>query len=546
MIAAQYFNEPDVVRELCSIPQFEQDLIPNSANTRLVFCQDTEAGVGIYFCDTDGGKPQLLCEQKEKGNHYRRFSMLGWAPDDSLFACAWPENTQDQEFILIFDGLTGQLLSKLEADQSFEQFTWLSSGSFAYSAGGTSVRVVIKQADGSWVHKRYFENVATNMDNFVAFSPDSVAWHDGNAIWLFNLDSGSSEKVWEATNQLVEFTIARDSGGFLLNCSDDLGQYLSWFDLQDKRTVDLGRISDQQNYIRNAIWNGHGSSYAYLTNDLAGSAFCIKTAEMTTPITITWRGGVHNLTLNGNQLFFTGNPEDQPPGIWEYDIQFKTFKCIVPSTSGPPGNRIGSPPMCQMMTNSLGEQRFYHLWGPPHVSPNKKYPVLLAQELNYWFPCFQVAADSGYYVAVVDRPFFNTWDGNPEHSWVEDVSGLYEVAMRNPNVDTNRVYLYACSRETSFLSQLMNERPSLAKGAILFSPTGLPDASALQNKRILIVDGKLDGDASQRFSEFQDRAAQEGNNVTLLLQDNAGHISASGTTLCNQARLFAKFISDYK
>lgn len=546
-MAAQFFDEPDIVRELCSVPQFEQDLTPNHANTRLVFCQDTEEGIGIYYCDTAGGKPQLLCVQKEKGNRGRRFTMLGWTPDDSLFACAWPENTQDKEFILIFGGLTGRLLSKIEADQSLGQFAWLSTDSFAYSTAGTSVRVVMKQADGSWAHKRYFPNVATKMDNFVAISPDSVAWRDGDGIWSLNVDSGSTGKIWEATtNHLVEFTAVTDGSGLLLNCSDDIGQYLLWLDLQDKHIVDLGRISDQQNFVRGAVWTGRGTGYACLTNDLAGSAFCIKTAEMEKPILIPWKGGVHNLTLSGKQLFFTGNPDGQTPGILEYDIEANSFRCIVSSAGGLLNNNVGNSPVCQLMTNSLGEKRFYHLWTPPHVPPDKKHPILLAQELNYWFPCFQMAADSGYYVAVVDRPFFNTWDGNPEQSWVEDVGSLYKIMARNPNVDANRVYLYACSRETSFLSQLMNDRPSLAKGAILFSPTGLPDASALQNKRILIVDGRLDGDAEKRLSEFQDQASQAGNSITLLLEDDAGHIFASGASVRNQTRQFAQFILDYK
>jgi hypothetical protein len=546
VMATQYFNEPRIVRELCSVPQFEQDLIPNSANTRLVFCQDTEEGVGIYFCDTDGGKPRLLCEQKEKGFRGRRFTMLGWSPDDSLFACAFPENKKDQELILIFDGRTGKLLDKVVPDQSFNQFGWLSTDSFAYSTR-TSVRVVTKQANGSWAHKRYFENVATNMDNFTAISANSVAWRDDNGIWLFNFGSGSSEKIWEAaTNRLVEFTHAKGVNEFLLNCSDDAGQYLLWFNLQNKRTFNLGRIGDQQDYIRNAYWNGHGSSYAFLTNDLAGSAFCIKTEEMATPITIPWHGGVHNVTLSGGQLFFSGNPNDQPPGIWEYDIKSQTFNCIVPSTIGPLMNGLGVSPSCGVMTNSLGEQRFYHLWSPPDVSPNQKYPVLLVQELNLWYPYFQIAAHSGFYVAVVDRPFFHTWNGVHERTWVEDISRLYEIVAHNPHIDTNRVYLHAISAENFFLSQLMNDRPLLAKGAILFSPSALPDPSILQNKRILIVDGKADGNAMKRLPEFQDRAAAKGNDVTLFLQDYAGHTPASATTERNRARQFAKFILDHQ
>jgi len=175
--------------------------------------------------------------------------------------------------------------------------------------------------------------------------------------------------------------------------------------------------------------------------------------------------------------------------------------------------------------------------------PNHKYPVLLAQELNTWFPCFQIAAQTGFYVAVVDRPFFNTWGGEPENTWIEDVSRLYEIMSQNPNIDTNRVYLYACSRETCFLSQLMNDRPTLANGAILFSPTALPEVSSLQNKHILIVDGKLDGNGINRLHEFQDRAAEKGNAITLLLQNDTSHIPASGAVEHDRAREFAKFMS---
>ncbi len=389
VVAARHLKEPPVVRELCAVRQFEQDLTPNHANTRLVFCEDTEDGVGIYLCDTDGGKPRLLCEQKEKGIRGRRFSMLGWASDNSLFACAWPDNAHNQEFILIFDGRTGKLLDKIGADPSLEQLAWLSPGTFAYSAAGTSVRMVMRQGDGSWVHKRYFGNVATNLDNFVAASADSVAWRDGNAIWRLNLDAGKPEKIWEATtNRLVEFTTATDVSGFLLNCSDALGQYLLWFDPQDKSAAGYERISNQQNYIRNVVWLDHGTSYAYLINVSAGTAFCIKTGQMEKPVTVPWNGGVRNLTLNGDRLFFAGNPDGQTPGIWEYDIAFKTFKLIASSVGSPPNDSLGNPPVCHPMTNSFGEQRFYHLWTPPHVSPNNKYPLLLAQELNSWFACF--------------------------------------------------------------------------------------------------------------------------------------------------------------
>ena len=188
----------------------------------------------------------------------------------------------------------------------------------------------MKQSNGEWVHKQYFENVAINMNNFTAVSPNTVAWRDDVGISSLDLNSGSSEKIWDATtNQLVDLTYSRPASVFLLNCSDDEGQYLVWLNLRDKHTFDLGRIGNRQNFIRKAVWNSRGSSYAYLTNDLAGSAFCIKTAEMATPITVPWQGGVRSFTLNNEKLFFSGNLDDHTPGIWEYDIKSQVFKCVV-------------------------------------------------------------------------------------------------------------------------------------------------------------------------------------------------------------------------
>lgn len=546
VVFTQWLKEPQLLREFGSVRQFEQDVIPNSANTRLVFCQDTEDGVGIYYCDTTGGKPRLLCEQKEKGHSWKRFTMLGWAPDDSLFACGFPDNNRNQELILIFDGRTGEPVAQVVVDENLYQLAWLADDAFAYSSR-TCVRVVTRQANGSWVHTRYFQDVAASIEDFTTVSASSVAWRDGGGIWLFDFASASAERIWEATtNRLMEFAYASDANEFLLNCSDEEGQYLLRLRLGDKRATMLGRIGSQPDYIRNAVWSrsAHGASYAYLANDPAGSAFYIKTGGSATPTAIPWHGGVRSFTLSGGQLFFSGYPDNQAPGIWRYDLGSETLNCIVPSTSGPCKNNLGRPATVAAMTNSFGEQRFYHLWTPRHVAPNQKHPLLLAQELNTWFPCFQVAAHCGCFVAVVDRPFWHTWNGHHERTWVEDVGCLYEIMAHNPNVDTNRVYLYACSAETFYLSRLIADRPHLAKGAILFSPSELPDLSGLQGKRILILDGTADSDATKRLPEFQDRAAAQGNEITLFFQDGAGHMVASGAAERNRASLLYQFLSD--
>ena len=540
LVAAQYFGQQKT-RQLASILQFEQDLSPNSANTRLVYCQDTEQGVGIYFCDTAGGKPNLLCEQKEKGHSWKRFTMLGWSPDDSLFAVAYPDMTQDKEMILIFNGNTGEPAGKVGTDQNLEHMVWLSNDSFAYCTK-KDVGVVVSEGKNQWKHKRFFTGVGANLDSFTAVSANAVAWRDSGAIWLFDLTTGLPKKIWQANrNDLVEFTYSKPAGEFLLNCRDGLGQHLLRYNATETNIIDAGRIGPWYGYVHKATWDGQGTAYAYLTNDLGVSVLCAKTADNASPVNVTWHGGAQSLVLNGQHLYFQGNPDDEAPGIWDYDLKSQAFRLVIASSDDPGKKIIGLMPTFGVFTNSVGEQRFYHLWAPAHVSAGKKYPLLLAQELNTWFPAYQIAADNGFYVAVVDRPFSHVWNEPHRRTTTEDVDAIYHIMVVNPNIDTNRLYLYACSWETIYLSGAIKANPGRWKGAIMFTPINLPDRPLLTDKSIMVVDGMVDADMATKLPIFQDETAREGGVVTLYIQNNAGHDAAAGATERTRFAQLAKF-----
>jgi hypothetical protein len=540
-MALTYVSGGRQALQLSGVLEFKQDLWLNRSNTSLVFCQDTAEGVGIYFCKVAEGKSQLLGEQKEKGRRGRRFTMLGWSPDESLFACAVPDDERDGELILFFNGQTGAMESQLDVDIGLTQFAWLANDAFAY-ATATSVRIVAREAAQTWVHRRYIPNVATNLRDFVAVSANTVAWQDNNSVFLLDLTTSKARKIWEATtNQLVQLTYVRGADEFLLNCRDATGQQLLRLRPGDGRVSCLGLINTQGDYVRNAYWNGQGSSYVFLTNTAAGSALCIKTPERAAPIIVPWQGGANRPKLSGRQVFFHGFQDGDIPGIWSYDLQSERFKCVFSSNNSLKKGLIRSS-MTGVLTNRLGEQRTYHVTEPANAATGKKYPVLLAQELNIWFAPFHIASREGFIVAVVDRPYSHTWDGDMQHTWAEDVAKLYEVIARHPHADTNRIYLYGCSRDTAGLSQLMAEQPALAKGLIFFSPTALPNPGVLSDKSILIVTGQTAGD-KDRLAAFQDRAAQSGNAVSLLLQADSAHMPASGYTERRRALQFYRFIT---
>jgi len=532
VFATGYFGAQKVADTLTAITRFKQDLIPNHANTRLVFCQDTERGVGIYFCNTDGGKPRLLCEKIENRLRWQRFTMLGWSPDDSLFACAWPDNNQDKEFILIFDGTNGEQLAQIGADQDLYQFAWLNADSFACSTH-TDVRVVVRQGKNGWEYKRHFEKVAANLEDLTAISEHSVAWREAGAIWLLDFAGGQPQKIWEATTDtLVGFAYDKSSGEFLLNCSHENGQFVIRFSPGSKGIADTERIGNQQHdFVSNVKWIDGGPRYAYVnwSNDRGHwPDLCIQTKPNLAPILVPWKGWIENFSLSGDHIFFTGSENGELPSIWEYDIKSKTIRCVVDSSTRESAWVKITAPLIGAVTNASGGAKTYYLWQPAQVSVGGKYPLIITKQFWNWCPYNQIAVNEGYYFAIVDESC---------------VAALREVLAKNPNVDGKRVYLYESSTATAFASELISENPELWRGAILFSPTTLPDLSRLQNKKILVIAGNDDYGQFARLSRYQNQAAALGTSVTLFFSAGAGHIPNSVASERDRARQFARFLS---
>ncbi len=555
-----------VATELGSLPQFKQDLSPNNAGTCLVYCQATEKGVGFYFCETGSGKSRLLCEQNEKGYSWQRYCMLGWSPDDQLFAYAIPLQTHPpdqpwmrEEQIVICDGQTGETLAKTPADPDTYELAWLTPHSFAYStAYNHDLRVVEKNQEGKWVLRQVFEKVTTNkLETLTAVSDKSVAWQDGENVWSFDFDSGLLKKVWDSganANQLVDFTYARETRQFLLNCSDANGQFLIRFSPESKMAVDGGRIGNPLDFVSvvkdiqhqpgdwiaawkrqglivmNVKWADNGPRYTcadYVRRIGDWPALCVKTKAQADLIHVPWNGFIENFALNGDHLFFTGGENGAIPGIWEYDIEAGTLRCVV-SGSAPWLEYVKTATaLTGTLTNAAGEAKTYYLWPPTHISSGKRYPLVITKQFWNWFPYDQIAANEGYFFAVVDETC---------------VEKLPEILAKNINVDTKRVYLYESSAGTRFASELLANRSDLWRGAILFGPSVLPHPPLLQDKRLLLVAGMNDGDDFKRLTQYQVSAAQDGFPIALAFLNDSDHMPNSVASECRRALVFAQFL----
>ena len=476
--------------------------------------------------------------------------MLGWAPDDSVFVYALPPETDKKsgtDVLYICDGKTGETMGKVQCPGNLAGLAWLSPQTFAYILPNHEVVTVIvheKTAAGRWMETHNYGQVDRTKgspQNFLATSTNSVAWRSGVDIREFDMSSAVVTTLWRGdTNKLADFTYSTESGEFLLNCTDDKGQYLIRFNSSTKSSFDGGRISDPLHPVRSVMWQ-KGPAYAYLANDRGTNTFFVKSDGHAEIVPLAWPGGIRTYAFRNGTLYVAGSVGSEPAGIYAYDAPNPDLVRIVSSLRQPLRHAQLVAPVDGVFTNESGNLASYHVWRPVNFSPHKKYPVILCQTPYIWTPFPQIAANAGYYYAWVDRPSW--WEGIDR--WCADVKGLYEIMAKNPNADTGRVFLYGASAETWYCAELLSEKPCAFRGVLYFSPSVPPPLSGNQLAAMLFVVGHDEGDTVvKRWTDYQDKAAQEGICVSLDFERGANHISRSIATERDRAEHMAQFLKE--
>jgi hypothetical protein len=527
-----------VASEVGSVPQFREKMFASGDGSSLVFYRETESGLGAYFCEIASGKLKLLCEQQEKGFSLQ-CGMLGWSPDSRYFAIGNPANVDKFDYvksISIYDSKTVTPVASLSGDGfSWDsKFIWLSSHSFARTTHNQAWLVYEQMPDGQWLQTQVVNKFVKDdyLNNLVVTSPHAVAWEQDNEIWTHDLTTGVEMKIWPSTNTLYGFTHDDVTGDFLLNAGDKGGPLTIRF-RPPRFGERQGAILETSRGVSRTRWVGlHIERGIY--------SFTIMTGADPAPIRFDWDGMVEDYKLAGDYLYFVGNRAGETPGIWQYDLRDKKVRCLA---SNPKREfklvKTTSPSVGTAMT-AQGRQISYHLWKPEKISAGKKYPLIIGQTHYIWNPYQQVAPEAGYYYAAVDRA---TWADNIDN-WPEDVLELRDILAKDPDIDTNRIFLTAFSDEARDVIQVLAVRPGICKGLILFNPGAEPDLSQTRLSRMLVFGGKDDdvGIPVAQLEQYQDTAAKAGVPVTLIIQEGAQHIVRSAATERERTRQFAKFL----
>jgi hypothetical protein len=183
------------------------------------------------------------------------------------------------------------------------------------------------------------------------------------------------------------------------------------------------------------------------------------------------------MTPDQKQVFLLGSISNEPaPGIWRCDLASGAWHPVISSSDYPSPHAQAVTALHEPMSVSGGNVT-YTLFRPANFDLHKKHPLMIGDTAIstsiYGEPFMKGVAACGASVAVVDRP---NWTPGLDQ-WAQNVQALYEKLKGDPTVDTRRVYVFAVSAETHYLSQMVATNSAPWRGIILLNPGELPDFS---------------------------------------------------------------------
>lgn len=154
----------------------------------------------------------------------------------------------------------------------------------------------------------------------------------------------------------------------------------------------------------------------------------------------------------------------------------------------------------------------------------------------------QALANCGVYVALTGYHYTHqSLQSLLEYS--NNVLAVYNQMTKNPNVDGNRVYLFAFSSSTIVVNHLINDYPGRWRGVMLFNPTAeLPTPETPDFPPLLVTAGSGEQWLWKKFPTYQETLAGDGIITMTFVHPDEGHIERSQNTLYQRALLMEKMI----
>jgi hypothetical protein len=528
---------------------------PDHSGSRVWYLRTSEKGLGLFACEVASGKLTLLKEWEQVGiRSLRGHRLLPISPDDRFLPLTISINASPGASAIL-EADSGKELARLEAPglavaegawMTPERLAWLSWGS---SPAGTpavfQLHLAERQPDGRWTDRSAGPPL-THANYLAGLSDDTVAWTDGSGVYTMPLASNSIATLFQPQgNRIIKMDYCRRTRQFLLTCRKDSTSSLWCLELKTNAPSDSRQLTSDKD-IQSAQWINDGKGYAYLNQHMLvvraeadANAIQLRQAAIETAVAAP----------TGDGLFFVGMVGQEPGlGLWRYGANALTNLVCYSASPSPHARRV-QPINC---VSGAGSNKLdYYLYRPANLNRHKQYPLLigdtvfgqLAYQRDFDGPSWAEAmANCGAYVVIIGR---QQWVLKDDKEWGRSVMTVFDELKGDPTLDTDKVFLYAVSAETSYVSRLLEQQPGLWQGVVLMNPGQLPALGELSAGRrfpkMLISAGKEENE-SARWKRFQEEACRRGVLVTVAEHPNASHVLTSIPATRDRIRAMKDFV----
>jgi hypothetical protein len=493
-----------VMNEVYFDGEFRGAPIVNHAESLLLYAQDVPEGVGIFLVDLKTlARTQLQVVTAADKAQIRPFKLFGWSSDDRYLAFAVAETNGENGRIILCDGANGKAESSIDVPNSIEQGIWISeSGLILLDHLAKLQRMDIDKYENPDLHfLRQLENLDLTY-SLVADSDHSVAYISNGNIWTLNLNDNQPFQLTHLAGADIDWLDYNPTTGRYLFCSkgtDDNNGGLFEFDPFGHGQNQLVQLEGGSPL--KGQWIGNGSGFAFVRTIAGWNTLTIHTQDesIRTNLFGSHFGGnygdvkSYSVSPRKDKVYAMGDVGNRDGlAIWEYDIAECKFRALT-SGKHPAFYSQQIEPIRGMATNISGEVVDYYCWPPARFNSHKKYPVVMTQySWGHYNQDFQTIANAGIFVVSQNHPGVDYFPGHPVNPSFDDTIAVYNAILKNPNVDSHRIYISGESGSTSTACGLVEAYPTLWRGLILLSPVYFPSMPDAQRRspEIFISEGK--------------------------------------------------------
>jgi dipeptidyl aminopeptidase/acylaminoacyl peptidase len=540
-----------LARELGALSVIQKPPVVSADGTKLGIIHTTERGVGVFIAAVGEPKEQLLLEIKDADYDVGSAYVFGWSPGGESFAFAM---TNCLHFWR--RGNVGRYAFERGLQMyGIRHFSWLSEDRGLYLNNGGILRV-LKPEGLEWVEVQAWQLPKTlgEVRTVWPLGNAGLALHaDQGMLWL-ELASGTVQEVHRAGEaRIVNVDYDPTAEVFLLTQTHALPNRQTRAELvklpfsAEGKTGEATVLAEGASILEGRWLNG-GNGFAYRTVRAGRSQLLVKTGAAERERSVFARGEVYqfNSARGGTALFAQASLTNEPPGIWRYEVnQAQTESAWSPL--GPEGMSGELQPVLKGSAPYGGRHHAaFDLVPPANFSRHKKYPLVIGLGGYEWTPIAhgisaQALARGGAYVALVNYRW-NQSRAETVFGHTNNVLAVYDLMMAHPNVDPERVFLFAFSAGTLVEQALVEMYPRRWRGVMFFNPSVLPKPDLKLQTRLLAAAGEAESGAAERFVQIQEELCRVGVPTRWHIHPDGRHIIRAKQGLRDRALWSVDFV----